>query len=709
MFNSMNTREHYKMYKKGKTWIFAGIVTASLALGVVGGQTAHADTLAPDSTGEQDQSTVSDKSAAPDKQVVLDTTKTAGNVDDQKSDGDNPDATESAGDKTGDPAPVDKPAGDADKKIADNTTDTGAVVNNDDSSKVVNNLSRKAPAAPAAPAAPTARMAAPVVKADESIDAWMPNKTLQADMLSYFQGAYIADNPSIAASGKTWSTAADITQADMLLLNYVFFKDTYIDGKSSFSLKGLEYAKNLTHLIISDELNYAPYMIRADVTDLTPLQGLTKLTSLEVVGQRLTDITPIAGLKNITSLSIAQNCIADFSSLNAAQYSDLRLDQQLIENKVMYIPKTNEYVLVSPVKAPQGLTFTLDDIPTAIGVPITAPSHPESTVRIFWNGATGYSLDGEKISFTGIKDQIMPGQTENPWTQMYPNLVAEDYTYFLDVLYTTTINGNKVTAVQMVTPYIKADQAADVTVNYVDDSGNQVADPDTLTGFIGEDYTAVAKTIDGYELTKTPDNATGAFSDTAQTVTFVYKKVGGTVTPPVNPSQTVTMTVHYETSNGTKVAPDVILTGKAGDSYTSSPATVDGYKLVTTPANANGTFGNADGSITYVYAKTGGDGDLVTDGNGGDKPSTNKPGKPATKPGSGKTPTTNNGGQAATVTSNLSAKPGAVHAASLANTVDADKTTLPQTNDETTSPLWGLAVLGSLLGLVGFKRRKHNN
>lgn len=701
MFNSINTKEHYKMYKKGKAWIFAGIVTASLALGVVGGQTAHADTLTQ-SSGEQDQAAASGKSAAPDKQVVLGSSKTADKVGDPQSDAVDSDINKPADDKAGDPAPVDKPADDTGKSGTGDSADKGTVVTNDDSSEVVNNLSRKAPAAP------TARMAAPTAKADESIDAWMPNKILQADVLSMFQGDYLYNNPAIAASGKTWSTATDITQDDMLLLNYLYFNDTYIDGKSSFSLKGLEYATNLTDLVISDQLNYAPYMIRGDVTDITPLQGLTKLTSLEVLGQRVTDITPISGLKDITSLSIAQNCIADFSSLNAAQYSDLRLDDQFIENKVIYIPKSNEYALVSPIKAPQGLTFTLDDIAPANGLPITAPLHPESTVRVFWNGATGYSLDGDKISFTGIKDQIMPGQTENPWAQLYPNLVAEDYTYFLNAVYTTKINGINVKVAQMVTPYIKADQAADVTVNYVDDSGNQVADPDTLTGFIGEGYTAVAKAIDGYELTKTPDNATGAFSDTAQTVTFVYKKVGGTVTPPVvTPSQTVTMTVHYETSNGTKVAPDVTLTGKAGDSYTSSPATVDGYKLLTAPANANGTFGNTDGSITYVYAKTGGDGDLVTDGNGGDKPSTNKPGKPATKPDGGKTPTTSNGGQAAMVTSNLKAKPGTTHTANLANPANAAKATLPQTNDETISPLWGLAVLGSLLGLVGWRKRTH--
>lgn len=743
MFNSMSTKEHYKMYKKGKTWIFAGIVTASLVLSVVGGQTAHADTVTSDSSEEQ--AVTSDKVVTSDKPVVLGASKTNDYDDSSKNDVVAPDTTESVDNRTNDhgdsskndviapdttkpvdnktndqndssksdaialdttkpvdsktdeTAPVEDPVGDTGKKITGDSTD-------DESTELASIPSRKGLAAP------TARMAAPAapaIKADESIDTWMPNKLLQADVLEVFQGSYSYQNPAVAASGKTWTTAADITQQDMLLLNYLFFKNTYIDGKQSFSLKGLEYATNLTHLTISDELNYAPYMIRGDVTDLTPLKGLTKLTDLEVLGQRVTDITPVAGLKNVTSLSIGYNSIADFSSLNAAQYSYLGVMSQLVVNKVVYIPKTGEYVFVSPIKPAQGMTITLDPIKEASGIFITSPAKPNPLIRVFKNGATGAVMADGKITYTGIKDQIMPGQGDNPWSSTYPNQVQEDYTYFLNATITYTIGNKTDTLVQMATPYIKADMAANVTVKYVDESGKQVADSDTLTGFIGEDYTAVAKTIDNFELTKTPANATGVFSDTAQTVTFVYKKVGGTVTP--TPSQTVTMTVHYETSDGTKVAPDVVLKGQVGDSYMSSPVTVDGYELVTTPTNANGTFGNVDGTITYIYTKVGGDGDLVTDDNGGDKPSIDQPDKPTTKPDGDKTLTTDHGGQAAEVASNLSVKPVVNHAADLTNTANTDKTTLPQTNEETTSPLWGLVVLGSLLGLAGLKRRKHNN
>ncbi|WP_406841793.1 MucBP domain-containing protein [Lactococcus lactis] len=84
-------------------------------------------------------------------------------------------------------------------------------------------------------------------------------------------------------------------------------------------------------------------------------------------------------------------------------------------------------------------------------------------------------------------------------------------------------------------------KAADVTVKYLDADGNEIHKAQTISGNVGEAYDASTDTykldIDGYTLdtTKLPDNATGILSDTAQTVTYVYKK---TVTPalPVKPT-----------------------------------------------------------------------------------------------------------------------------------------------------------------------------
>ncbi|EEO3341892.1 LapB repeat-containing protein [Listeria monocytogenes] len=64
----------------------------------------------------------------------------------------------------------------------------------------------------------------------------------------------------------------------------------------------------------------------------------------------------------------------------------------------------------------------------------------------------------------------------------------------------------------------------EVTVNYLDSAGNKIADSDTLTGIIDSDYQSTSKKISGYSLENTPENASGTFTDTAQTVNYIYKK-----------------------------------------------------------------------------------------------------------------------------------------------------------------------------------------
>ncbi|WP_088840643.1 MucBP domain-containing protein [Listeria sp. ILCC797] len=135
----------------------------------------------------------------------------------------------------------------------------------------------------------------------------------------------------------------------------------------------------------------------------------------------------------------------------------------------------------------------------------------------------------------------------------------------------------------------------DVTVNYVDTDGNQIADPATLSGNVGDDYTSEEKTIAGYTLTETPANATGTFSDTAQTVTYVYEKdaVAGQ-----------DVTVKFVDVDGNELATADVLKGNIGEAFTAVAKTIDGYTLKETPANAVGTFNDAAQTVTYVYEKT---------------------------------------------------------------------------------------------------------
>ncbi len=70
-------------------------------------------------------------------------------------------------------------------------------------------------------------------------------------------------------------------------------------------LTGLEYATNLTHLYIEDNL----------ISDIAPLAQLTNLRVLSIGGNQITDLTPLSNLTRLTKLSIDDNTVSAISPL----------------------------------------------------------------------------------------------------------------------------------------------------------------------------------------------------------------------------------------------------------------------------------------------------------------------------------------------------------------------------------------------------------
>ncbi|WP_088815140.1 MULTISPECIES: MucBP domain-containing protein [Listeria] len=140
--------------------------------------------------------------------------------------------------------------------------------------------------------------------------------------------------------------------------------------------------------------------------------------------------------------------------------------------------------------------------------------------------------------------------------------------------------------------------AADVTVKYVDTKGNELAPADTLSGNVGADYTSEAKTIAGWYLKETPANATGTFSDKAQTVTYVYQQIDNSVKSEV--------TINFVDKNGNKIAPSEKISGELGTQYKAVAEDIQGYKLIAQdPANASGVFTEEPQTVNFVYEKDG--------------------------------------------------------------------------------------------------------
>ncbi|MEO2553116.1 MucBP domain-containing protein [Enterococcus casseliflavus] len=148
--------------------------------------------------------------------------------------------------------------------------------------------------------------------------------------------------------------------------------------------------------------------------------------------------------------------------------------------------------------------------------------------------------------------------------------------------------------------------AADVTVKYVDTEGNEIHASQTISGNVGDSYDASTEqyqlTIEGYTLDESqlPENSKGVFSETAQTITYIYTK---------NPIPAADVTVEYVDTEGKEIHSSQTISGNVGDSFDASTdqykLSIDGYTLDESqlPENSKGVFGETAQTVTYIYKK----------------------------------------------------------------------------------------------------------
>ncbi|EAD2563360.1 TPA: class 1 internalin InlJ [Listeria monocytogenes] len=184
----------------------------------------------------------------------------------------------------------------------------------------------------------------------------------------------------------------------------------------------------------------------------------------------------------------------------------------------------------------------------------------------------------------GVYDQATNTIT---WENLSTDNPAVTYTF-------TSANG---AIVGTVTTPFEAPQpikGEDVTVHYLDDKGEKLADDEVLSGNLDDPYTSSAKDIPDYTLTTTPDNATGTFTTTSQSVTYVYTKNIVAAEP---------VTVNYVDDTGKTLAPSETLNGNVGDTYNATAKQIEGYTLSTEPTNATGQFTSSAQTVNYIYTK----------------------------------------------------------------------------------------------------------
>lgn len=396
----------------------------------------------------------------------------------------------------------------------------------------------------------------------------------------------------------------------------------------------------------------------SDVTDISPLANLQKLQVVNIQQNRITDISPLANLKNLTEVDAAYNHISDFSPLKGFKNLKGTFSNQFITLPPAYISADNNIAtLAIDCYLPDGSKVQLKPN-NGVGETVFY-KNGQLYVRWYFNGAGGGNYDSNgHIYYTNMKPQqpgltgpTFNGTTVIPMDDYYFMTAASDGNNFvvvrpyvlaataapITVKYVDALTGESlVTAdltlngivgqpyttqriddelpnydftnivgnasgvftadAQTVTYYYTRKDAGDITIHMVDTNGNLVYEPQILPGKhnLGNAYNLDAPTFDHFKLHQTIGNAAGVFTTDPQSITFVYVRLDAG-----------NITVKYQDKQGHQLKPDKTVSGSQslGQTYTTEPLGIENYTLMTTPANATGTFTDQEQTVIYVYVR----------------------------------------------------------------------------------------------------------
>ncbi|MFK4957844.1 MucBP domain-containing protein [Lactococcus garvieae] len=138
----------------------------------------------------------------------------------------------------------------------------------------------------------------------------------------------------------------------------------------------------------------------------------------------------------------------------------------------------------------------------------------------------------------------------------------------------------------------------DVTVKYVDEVGKALSKDWVLSGNVGEYYTTEQKEIAGYTFKEVQGQASGTFTDQAQTVTYVYTK-----NEESQPEVEGIVLTKYLDEDGNEIATRNQSSGPIGTEYRTLQKEIVGYIFKEVQGQAMGTYSEGTKTVTYVYTK----------------------------------------------------------------------------------------------------------
>ncbi|WP_260262561.1 MucBP domain-containing protein, partial [Enterococcus casseliflavus] len=237
--------------------------------------------------------------------------------------------------------------------------------------------------------------------------------------------------------------------------------------------------------------------------------------------------------------------------------------------------------------------YAFGDSPDTIHIPVNS-SFDFSTQAL--------GIEAFKLNFSGnIEKSISDSQIFPYYTNVDP---SKPGTYV--AIFMARQASYSVYTTHVVNVIVDPEQVGEVTVRYLDNQGQEIHETKTLSGTIGASYDASTDeyklSIDGYTLDESqlPENSKGIFSETAQTVTYIYTK---------NPIPAADVTVKYVDTEGKEIHASQTISGNVGDSYDASTEkyqlTIEGYTLDESklPENSKGVFSETAQTVTYIYTK----------------------------------------------------------------------------------------------------------
>ncbi|HDT8521398.1 TPA: class 1 internalin InlJ [Listeria monocytogenes] len=370
-----------------------------------------------------------------------------------------------------------------------------------------------------------------------------------------------------------------LTEIDVTPLTQLTYFDCSVNPLTELDVSTLSKLTTL-HCIQTD-------LLEIDLTHNTQLiyfqaEGYRKIKELDVTHNTQLYLLDCQAA-GITELDLSQNPKLVYLYLNNTELTELDVSHN---TKLKSLSCVNAHIqdFSSVGKIP-----ALNNNFEAEGQTITMPK------ETLTNNSLTIAVSPDLLDQFGNPMNIEPGdggvydQATNTitWENLSTDNPAVTYTF-------TSENG---AIVGTVTTPFEAPQpikGEDVTVHYLDDKGEKLADDEVLSGNLDDPYTSSAKDIPDYTLTTTPDNATGTFTTTSQSVTYVYTKNIVAAEP---------VTVNYVDDTGKTLSPSEILNGNVGDTYNATAKQIDGYTLSAEPTNATGQFTSSAQTVNYIYTK----------------------------------------------------------------------------------------------------------